>query len=368
MKHNNYTLMFVLAAACSTAHAQDAFRNLAFVEATEGLATTAPSISADVFSQPTDTSANLATTLTSSSIKDNENTVVARTLFGGGGDKVSRPEYEGRTTRSAPAPAPSAKGGMEEPVAYDEGDSASDLKFQLDAAYTNRYFYHGLDQVENAGDGDSSGVMMLGVSATWNGFFFGYKYALAMDETTGFRGASVTEEYSENIFEAGYTVGVLPKGWLDLTASYQYIIFGDDAFWGNDAQGRFMLKAEMNRYQWFRPSVAYYKFEGIGENAPGNGAVLDGEQLVFQIRGGGQIYESGPVGVGFSYYVLAGMDNEYNNGGNDFGSVNYYQAGISFPISYQNLTVSPNLHWFEANDQGTDYNEMWAGVQATYTF
>jgi hypothetical protein len=365
MKTNRYTLMFVLAATCSAAHAQDAFRNLALVEATSAPATTAPTAGGDFFSQPVSTSqAAAATTVATSTPKDTS--YVPKTFSS---SENARPAYEGRTTRrsTAPAPATSGKEGTVEPVAYEETDSATDLSFQVEAGYYTRYFYHGLDQIDNSTD-DSSDVMMLGVSGTWEGFFLGYKYALATDKNTAIRDATVNERYSEHIFEAGYSVGLLPQGWFDVTASYQYIIFGEDAFWNNGAQGRIMLKAEMNRFQWFRPSIAYYRFEGIDERLAGSGGVLDGEQLIYQIQGGGQIYEYGPVAFGVSYYVLAGMDNEYNNSRNDFGDLNYYQAGISFPIIYQNLTVSPSFHYFEAKDQGTDYDETWVGLNAIYRF
>jgi hypothetical protein len=69
-----------------------------------------------------------------------------------------------------------------------------------------------------------------------------------------------------------------------------------------------MIKAEMNRFQWLRPSVAFYKFDGLGEKTTSRTVNLDGEQIIFQIQGGGQVYEYGPVAFGVSYYVLAGLD------------------------------------------------------------
>lgn len=373
MKTNRYTMMFALAAACSTVHAQDAFRDLAFIEATDAPAVDMPATTG-LFNEPVSTtSAAAATNLVAPTPKDFQTAPVAHTLIKGGGES-SRPTYEGRSSRrSAPAPVTtSAKGGTVEPAPYEEGDTATDLHFSLEAGYHSRYYYHGLDQIGNSSaDLDSTGVMMFGVSATWKGLFLGYKYALATEDTTARFLPGVDENYSEHILEAGYTLGILPKGWLDMTASYQYIAFGDQAFWGNDAQNRFMLKAEVNRFQWFRPSVAYYKFEGVGEsNAPavkGSG-ILDGEQLVFQIQGGGQIYEYGPVAIGFSYYVLAGLDNEYNGGGNDFGEVDHVQAGISLPIIYQNFTVAPSVHYCDGKNGNTTNDEIWAGVNVTYSF
>lgn len=387
MKCNTKVLIAGLTAMCASATAQDLLRNWSLVEVTDSpdASSSMPEFGS-ASGSITSTQTMLATTGSQSNPKDFSTAPVAKTLIGEDKSGSSRPSYEGRSKRrpspsqsssSSPAsPASSKNGVVEQGPAIGE-DTSTDLRFMIEGGYYSSYFYHGLDQIRSTSKGgsDDIGVGLVGVSASWKGFFLGYKFAFADEETKPVLHPAATfaatpdETYTEHILEGGYTLGVLPEGWLDATVSYQHIFFGEELFWGNEAQGRVMVKAAINRFQWFRPSLAYYDFAGHGESGLGRG-LLDGEQMIAQVEGSGQLFSYGRVGFGLSYYVLAGYDNEFNSG-NNLHDLDYYQVGFAFPIALDSFTVAPSFHWLgnqRKGDPEKGKDHTWLGVNATYAF
>ena len=380
-KHNKKALIIV---GCSligvSANAQDAFSNWALISGegnTEGVADVdASAFGSGSASGASNTAAIIANNTPPPSPKDSIEAPVSKTLFGGkSSSKSSRPSWEGRT-RSRTVPTQSAKGGLvgdtSEVEYYDDG-AATGLRITASLGYSSRYFYHGLDQIDSAAflNTDDVGIFFAGVDLSYEGFFLSYKHIYSDGKVIPRFGPSIVPDtYSEDVFEIGYALGILAGGWLDLTTSYQYQVFGDENSYANGEQGRLMIKAGVNRFQWFRPSVAYYEFEGFSPSPfVGPNSVLDGSQLVFQVEGGGQISQAGPVSFGFSYTALLGTDDGYN-GGDGLGDMNYYQAGVAFPITYRDLVISPSVTWARTGLQDGTFarDDAWWGISAAYTF
>lgn len=391
MKYNTTILIAGMAAMCATASSQEILENWSLVEVTDSpdASSSMPEFGGGGGSTRS-SETMLATTGSQSNPKDFSTAPVAKTLIGGDGGGTSRPSYEGRAYRRPSTPSQrssspstssrsSTKGGIAEQAPVIETDTSTDLSFMIEGGYYSNYFYHGLDQIRSTSKGgpDDIGVGLVGVSASWNGFFFGYKFAFADEETKpAFHPATTLaatpdQTYSEHILEGGYTLGILPEGWLDATASYQHILFGEELFWGHQAQGRVMIKAAINRFQWFRPSLAYYNFAGHGEIKPRLQGLLDGQQIIAQVEGSGQFLSYGRIGVGLSYYAMAAYDKGYNAADNGFEDLDFYQVGIALPVVMDSITIAPSFHWLGNQRKGSarkGKDDTWLGLNATYSF
>jgi hypothetical protein len=279
-------------------------------------------------------------------------------------------------TGSSYSGAKDGKGVIPEPK-----PQPSPLIFSVEAGYQSDYVYRGLSQIGAAVlNDDAEGMYYAGVSAQWKGIGLGFKYirSSSSDLNPRFRPSKSTS-YAEYVLDANYTLGLLagPQGagnWLDLTVGYQLQAFEEDTFWNTSAQHSFYGLLKMNRYQWVRPSIAYYNYTqndalNSGTLAPG-AEILEGDQMIFQIDGAGQVFENGTVQIAVSYYAQVGWDNEYNTA--DTWNQNWYQVGLAMPVSFGNFSVIPNIHYTDTDmPSGSTLDlspDFWWGIKAKYTF
>lgn len=265
----------------------------------------------------------------------------------------------------------SAKGGMP------ASPQPSPIMFSVIAGYQSDYVYHGASQIDNAikGPNDGVGMYFAGVAAEYKGLNIGLKYIRSDVSNLNPRfdpNPTASESYSEFVFDANYTLGLIggsqdSDNWLDATLGYQLLSFQEETFWNTDAQHKFYAQLKANRYQWVRPSLSYYHFTQGDALTSGTSAVgfklLEGDQIIFQIDGGGQIYDNGTVQLGVAYYVQSGWDDQYNTAAT--WQQDWYQGGVTLPITYGDWSVVPNVHY---TDSDAPKPGFWWGINTKYTF
>ena len=271
---------------------------------------------------------------------------------------------------------PSAKGST--PLAMPDMDDS--IQWYVSGGYQSDYVYHGVSQIQNAlsltspGYGDELPMAYFGVGMTYKGFAAGIKYVRSLDTdlVAKFDPAGKSSVYEEYVVDFNYTYAVLDDAWLDVTAGYQGLIFQDELFWNTDMQHKFYVKAAMNKYQWARPSIAFYHFtqaEALetGTTQPGQ-EILDGNQIILQVDGSGTIYDGGFYNVGVGYYAQLGLDDGYNEASNSY-DIGWYEAGISVPITFINgVSVIPNIHYTATESDTLEDPGFWYGLKVNYNF
>ena len=274
---------------------------------------------------------------------------------------------------------PLSKKVAKTPVNLDTGkgplksDSPQALKWWAEAGYQSDYVYHGLSQIKSAvvGDPGAVGMFYAGGGFTWTGFAAGVKFVQSdvSDLTPQFDPSTTTSKsYSEFVLDLNYSYALLNDGWLDATVGYQGQFFEEETFWNTDSQHKYYAKLAVNRYSYFRPSVAYYHFEQgdaltTGSNSPGQ-EQLTGSQWIFQIDGGVSVYSSAKAEVALGYYAQIGLDDDYNV---EDGNGDWLEYGLALPVSVsENLSVIPNVHYTDSL-KGSD-PQTWWGMKVQYQF
>ena len=293
-----------------------------------------------------------------------------------------------RSSRRSSYVAPTTSHGSEKDaksVIIPEEHDPSPLIITAEAGYQSQYVYHGLNRIRLVSfDNGASGVdddfdaFYVGANLKWKGFSVGLKYIESLDSNINplFHPTTTFEDsYSEYVFDVNYTLGLVagPSGegnWLDLTVGYEFTYFPEDTFWNTDSQYKFYVQLKSNRYKWFRPSVSYEWIESgdtlnSGTIAPGFD-LLSGEQLIFQIDGGDVIYDGGNYTVSAGYYAKAGRGSDYSIP--EIFDEEWYQAGISLPISINNFTITPSVNYTDHGNEFLEDPEFWWGINAKYTF
>jgi len=274
-----------------------------------------------------------------------------------------------------------SKGGI--PVAFASAE-ASPIVFTIEGGYQSDYVYHGLSQIEaataSAFGANGSGMYFAGVNATWKGLSAGLKYVRSEQALLNPRfhpsGGKHTT-YEEYVLDINYTLGLIsgPQGagnWLDLTVGYQMLYFTEETFWNTDTQHELYARLRVNRYQWLRPSISYHQFEqGDTLDSPADtlapkAQVLEGNQIILQVDGSGQIYDAGNAQIGVGYYAQIGYDKGYNGASSSFEH-DWVQYGVSFPVTLGNVVVTPSVNYTDRSDPGIS-NDLWWGLKVGYSF
>lgn len=335
----------------------------------------------DLFMYPIDTSAGNMEV--STSMHDFGAAPATYTL--GQGKKSS---YSEASASSSAASTSTASSGSKDAkvVIPDPVPEPSPFTFAVEAGYQSDYVYRGLAQITNAvfpfDPDEEYDMWYVGVTMQWEGLSAGIKYIRSFDSDMNPRyHPTLTKEsaYSEIVFDINYTLGLIagPQGegnWLDVTAGYEMLYFEEDTFWNTDMQHTFYGELKMNRYKWVRPSVSYYyidqndALDSFSDTAAPGITILEGEQIVLQIDGGDQIYDNGNIQVGLGYYAQVGFDQDYNVFTDGDFEDDWYQFGLSLPVSYENVTVTPSVHYTDRTPSGSNDPEFWWGVNAKYTF
>jgi hypothetical protein len=353
----------------------------------------------------------------------------AQTTSGGNSSayvKNDSPSSAGSTTSTGSASgyssSDSVNGGLGAAgLISTEADDPSNLIITVESGYQSQYVYNGLNRMrftvydESKDDSfskDDFDSYYLGANVMWKGLSAGLKYIRSLDSNFNPRFVPSEEyesEYSEYVVDLNYTLGLVagPQGsgnWLDATVGYEFSYYPEDTFWNTDSQHKFYVMLKMNRYKWLRPSVAYHlieagsinkadDFEGGDTYLPGFDS-LSGEQLIFQVDGGDVVYSTSNVEIGVVYYAKAGfasgyntsyrfpastfegLDNaelieieaELNNENDDVFNSDWYQVGINVPISFNNTTVTPSVHYTGNDGKVLKDPGFWWGINAKYTF
>ena len=85
-----------------------------------------------------------------------------------------------------------------------------------------------------------------------------------------------------------------------------------------------------------------------------------------QIDGGDVIYDGGNYTVSAGYYAKAGRGSDYSIP--EIFDEEWYQAGISLPISINNFTITPSVNYTDHGNDILEDPEFWWGINAKYTF
>ena len=355
-------------------------------------------------------------TSVSTSMHDAGSAAASYTLGSGGGNSSARttssgnsaayakskhdsPSSTGSSASAGYSSSDSVKGGLgSKAVIPTEADDPSPFIIAVDGGYQSQYIYNGVNRIRLAAYDDVSGFgfseddfdsYYLGASVKWKGISAGVKYIRSVDSNLNpmfNSNPAYQSEYSEYVVDLNYTLGLIagPQGsgnWLDATVGYEFTYFPEDTFWNTDMQHKFYAVLKMNRYNWLRPSVAYHSIEaGSINSVPGQAPGLDilsGEQLIFQVDGGDVVYSTSSVEVSVAYYAKAGLasgyTNSYGNAAIDTVSdevlnSDWYQAGINIPISFDNITVTPSVHYTDNEGSAIEEPGFWWGINAQYTF
>jgi hypothetical protein len=307
---------------------------------------------------------------------------------------------------------------VEQAIGGDIGVKIEELKpaieFTFDAGYQTRYYLLGRNVILAAGNkipqsltgqlaktlgisnldrevsASDTGMYYGGVAANWNGFSAGVRYIrgtstiesqfsalstlakVANDQFgTSFPTdySPVFKNYEEYVFDVNYSANLLPEGLLSGTVGYQPIVYPEATFFNTDRQDRMYATLGNSTFAFARPSATYNHLSQAtpltsGTLLPG-ARLFDVDILTFQIDGEIPLVTLGAVDVHGAYYTQLGLNSD-----RDFGK-DYYQLGVSFPIHYQNLVITPHWNYNHRYDSGFTTvadNEQFAGINCRVNF
>jgi len=301
-------------------------------------------------------------------------------------------------TTSSPTPAfafltppdRSRRGGKT--VCFFENEPVKPINVSVEGGFQSRYYFLGLNQILNAAanlETEDTQMWYTGASANLWGFGLGVKYIRSFEEMQTINSVPdflhpdgidnlVFDNYEEWVFDANYSLDLLPDQFLNATVGYQALYFPEETFWNTDRQDHMYVSLKNSTLQWLRPSATYhYLTQGDPLTDPRQtvatgSRVLEGEVLTLQVDGFIPISNVVRLPVDLVYYVQVGFDNGYNQR-EDFDH-DYTQVGLAFPITVpqlNGLVITPNWNFNDRPDGGAAFpgvNEHFWGINARLTF
>ncbi len=263
-------------------------------------------------------------------------------------------------------------------------EEAPGLSLSLDGGYQSRYYFLGLNQIENAVgsfDSDKTQMWYSGVTAAFRGLGAGVRYIRGPEKFQPISAFSEFEtNYEEWVFDVNYSLKLFPRDLLNVTAGYEAIHFPEATFWNTGRQDHFYVTLRNASIPLLRPSVTYHHLaqadplgnpgDPVGtENSFEPGVRhLEGDVMVFQLDGVLDLADLG-LPLGLSYFGQIGLDDDYNTLNGDGFDSDWWQTGVSLPFYTLggDFILTPNWY-YNKRLNGSELGEHFWGVNARWDF